>query len=280
MKILKHVERIVLDRKNESPTILATTLGVSRQYIYNILKKHGVSTKVNRFNFCRKYEVDIDFFKFINTPEKAYFLGWLYSDGYVSIKGGYFGIQLQEKDKLVLILLSRLLGSTRPLAYRVKDKSDSNRQNQWSLQIKRKEMVDDLVRLGLSNDKSAISFPDYLPEHLIRFFVRGFFDGDGNINVILKKNRVFDFSVSCVCCRPFAKGLIRCLAQMNIPVRIQSKSNSQKVIDVAIRYQKNMKKFLNWMYDGRLDLKLVRKYGKSCLIRNHTIRRKYYAKEN
>ena len=41
-----------------------------------------------------------DIFEVIDTPEKAYWLGFLYADGYVQTRGYMIALTLSSKDKL------------------------------------------------------------------------------------------------------------------------------------------------------------------------------------
>lgn len=50
---------------------------------YSIIKRNGVSKIPNK-----KYKVNEDYFKLIDNQDKAYWLGFLYADGYVRIHQG------------------------------------------------------------------------------------------------------------------------------------------------------------------------------------------------
>lgn len=121
-----------------------------------------------------------DFFDVIDTQEKAYFLGLMFADGYNFEARNRFHIQLQERDKLLLEKFNQFLGSDRPLQFRVQE--TERHQNQYGLYICSKQMSDALARLGCVQAKSLIlKFPtsDQVPDHLVRHFIRGYFDGDG-----------------------------------------------------------------------------------------------------
>ena len=56
---------------------------------------------MKRYNFDitrRKYQVNEFFFDEIDSEEKAYWLGFIYADGYVNTNGNKFGINLSLKD--------------------------------------------------------------------------------------------------------------------------------------------------------------------------------------
>ena len=63
--------------------------------------ENAVKLKVSKLGLKKsKYIYDVDYFKKIDTIEKAYWLGFIYADGYVSVgKQNYeFGIELQGSD--------------------------------------------------------------------------------------------------------------------------------------------------------------------------------------
>lgn len=65
----------------------------------------------------------------------------------------------------------------------------SARRSSHSLRIGNKVMYQDLVNLGVTPKKAKrISIPS-VPEQYFKFFVRGYFDGDGCINIYKPKNR-------------------------------------------------------------------------------------------
>ena len=77
--------------------------GCDPSTIKNIMKAYGVSGRTlseARRNYLN-YTINEDSFSKIDSPDKAYWLGVMYSDGYVS-KTKYtnkFGISVAERDK-------------------------------------------------------------------------------------------------------------------------------------------------------------------------------------
>lgn len=129
----------------------------------------------------KKYVVDENFFANIDTENKAYWLGFLYADGY---QDGYeIIIRLKVDDKEHLEKLKLDLNSSHPIRntkeigyFTKKLKIMSN------LRIGSKKICNQLSVLGCVKAKSCIIRLPNLPEYLVRHFVRGYFDGDGSIS--------------------------------------------------------------------------------------------------
>ena len=114
-------------------------------------------------------------FKKIDTEEKAYWLGFLYADGYVNIEKG-IELTLAEYDYDHLVKFRKFMGDESI------DISYKNSANAYRVCIHSKEIASDLVNLGCIQAKSLIlQFPseEQVPNHLINHFMRGYFDGDG-----------------------------------------------------------------------------------------------------
>lgn len=150
--------------------------------IYDILKRNGVKKIGNK-----KYQVNENFFSVIDTEEKAYWLGFLYADGYVRLKNGRSGqlkLKLSVKDREHIVIFNKSLSSN----YIIKDYTASVKygegrsvSNVSELSIYNTKLVKDLIDKGcVSNKTFIIRFPS-IDKSLQRHFVRGYFDGDGNI---------------------------------------------------------------------------------------------------
>ena len=81
--------------------------------IYDIIKRNGIKKVGNK-----KYQVDDNYFNLIDTEEKAYWLGFLYADGYVRMKdsrSGQLKLKLSSKDRDHIILFNKCLSSNYPI---------------------------------------------------------------------------------------------------------------------------------------------------------------------
>ncbi len=132
--------------------------------------------------------VNKDFFKKW-TPDMAYVLGFFAADGYMTInkRGGYFW-NIQITDKRLLEQIRKVIDSGHKISKR--DKS-GNRSATYRLQIGSKEMYNDLLHLGMHQGKTKVMVVPNVPKKLFGNFVRGYFDGDGNVWVgYVHKERV------------------------------------------------------------------------------------------
>ena len=168
-----------------------------RNRIYRMLKENCVMR--NDSEKSRKYSYNKDFFKVIDTEEKAYWLGFIYADGYIvnGIKGknnDSLGITLSNKDKEHIEKFKKSIDSNHPIRiYKSKYGSNSAR-----IIIQDEELVADLIELGVLRNKSLIlKFPttDVVDKSLIYHFIRGYFDGDGSFKKKGQKLNGYDFSV-------------------------------------------------------------------------------------
>jgi len=155
---------------------------VSKKYGFNIksmrklLKEAGVYR-----NEQPRYEADFDFFRTIDTEEKAYWLGFIYADG--CLKGKHtLSIAVNKKDRDMLEKFLASMKATYPIA--------TEKADQVRVTMTNPRLYNHLVNKGVTPRKTlTLLFPteDIVPSHLIHHFVRGYFDGDGCITYSGKK---------------------------------------------------------------------------------------------
>ncbi len=123
------------------------------------------------------------------SPEMAYVLGFFAADGsMIRNKRGAHFIEFTSTDRELLESIRRLLKSNHKISARERGQKW---QTAYRLQIGSKVMFDDLLQLGLTPRKSkTITFPE-IPSPYLSHFVRGYFDGDGNVtsSVYKRANR-------------------------------------------------------------------------------------------
>lgn len=92
---------------------LASKHRLSRGYILELWAKHGLKGKSRR-----KYAVDLDYFETIDSPDKAYFLGFIAADGCVRkpLHGPLvLSIRISSKDEELLVSFLKHLRSNIPI---------------------------------------------------------------------------------------------------------------------------------------------------------------------
>jgi predicted nucleic acid-binding protein len=206
--------------------------------ILSVLKRHNVPRR-DRSNQRRVYTINENYFDEVDTQEKSYFLGLLYADG------GYvrdsISISLQEKDAYLLQKMNDNIGSNKPLRYYT---------NNWDcryakLSISNKHLVSKLHDLGITPRKSfKIRFPK-LKSHLIKDFIRGFFDGDGCLCIQKKSNKGL---VTITSNESFCNDMKKIICEeikINCQVyKIKNKTSNR----VTISGNQQILKFCDWIY--------------------------------
>lgn len=169
-----------LKAKEEYINTNLTLREISKKYK---LCRHKFSKYLNSIgiNTKRKLNIKEDIFNIIDTEEKAYWLGFLYADGYVCFdknkKQYSVELGLKKSDFKHVFNFKNFLKTDKKIYY--KDKTNS-----YKIQINSKLLVKDLINKGCISKKSLILiFPskEQVPRNLLNHFIRGYFDGDGSI---------------------------------------------------------------------------------------------------
>lgn len=128
----------------------------------------------------RKYKLNEHYFDLIDTPEKAYWLGFIYADGYIDSERSCVKLETSANDIIVVKRLRRAVGSDAKIEFR----TDKRGIESCCLRLYSSHMIKSLESLGCIQNKSAvIRFPtdDIVPANLKWHFIRGYLDGDGSI---------------------------------------------------------------------------------------------------
>jgi hypothetical protein len=235
-------------------------IGVSRPTIRKILKENNIHIRDN--TEYRVYSVNENYFDIIDTPNKAYTLGFLYADGNVSKEKYNIQLSLQEGDKHILEQISQDMKSESPLVFKNFEKYNRNQQNQYSLVIHNKHLHSALSQWGIIPNKTHIlTYPNFLEENLHRHFIRGVLDGDGCIHPPHGKNEkiktvdicgTYNFCIG-------LKNIIESILNIHCSVIKTSPDPKRTTYRVTISGRLQVCKFLDWIYSDA-DLYLYRKY--------------------
>ena len=152
--------------------------GVTGRSVHDWRVKHGIARSAAH---RRRYTLDVDFFAKIDTEERAYALGLLATDGYITQARKQIFLALQARDEHILHDLARAMGSSAPVRDKIAGGFPGSGPQKYICFGSRK-MVSDLSRYGVVPAKSLILTYAKVPRKFERHYVRGLFDGDGSLH--------------------------------------------------------------------------------------------------
>ena len=151
----------------------------------NFIKKHNL--KVSTF---KDYYFNHKYFSKIDSRDKAYFLGWLFTDGYVN-EGktkGFGSIILNITDLEILKSLKKYTESEAPIneinnsEYRIRYGYKKKPKKSYTFNLTNPQFFQDCLSLGLTPRKTfTVQFPNKIPKIYYSDFLRGVFEGDGTV---------------------------------------------------------------------------------------------------
>lgn len=205
------------------------------------------------------------YFDIIDTPEKAYWLGLIYADGYNGdTKGWVLHLGLQKRDvnlleKLSMTLLGRIMLKEIP-AHTHKWKNHTiNGHGAYVFRIYSRHLSEALTRAGAHTAKSqTLRFPtpDQVPNHLLRHFMLGYFDGDGCLTSHERPPYRRRYTFSLISTREFCESFQGVLfKELGVKAILHKQL---KMTILVVNGNEKIEKTMNWMY-GDSSLWLERK---------------------
>lgn len=210
----------------------------------------------------RKYRLNESLFEDIDSEEKAYWLGFLFADGYNSEDKRTITLGLAEQDANHIQKFKTFLSCDCPI--RIATPRRPKEQPMHVLNVYSTKMSIDLCKHGCMQSKTfKICFPTFINKSLWKHFIRGYFDGDGWVGKYRSKNST-NCSISIVSNKRFLLQLQSILkSEIEINSQISKTFNGNRS-DVRCLYSggnNQVLKFLNWIYDGA-NIFLERKFLK------------------
>ena len=242
-KILSEEVLKVYNEERISLTKLAKRYSLDRETVTKWIKNNR-ELKIKKNG---AYNINSSVFENIDSEEKAYWLGFIYADGYISDDNS-FELSLKISDSNHLEKFKKFLNYDGKITLDTK-------VGRCRLMFRNKKIGGDLKNLGCIPRKSLVlKFPTkfQVPEYLLNHFIRGYFDGDGSINGI--KNSI---SISVLGTNDFlSKMLIN--FQLFSVLKVKNVKGSEKVFYFQISGS-NARKFLYTIYKNSI-VSLDRKY--------------------
>ena len=233
--------------------------------IRKTLNKNNIQRRSYSENNRRFYR-NSHYFDLIDSQNKAYILGLLYSDGCNYPKHNAITISLQEEDGYILDFIKNELEYEGPVRLnRLHDKCEKYK-NQSVLCINDPYMSKRLEKLGVVQAKSlCLKFPDFIRMKYISHFVRGYFDGDGCISITKSTEKP---KVSICGTFEFCNRLSEIIHSLNGKCSLQKpkQSESKNTFVLNIQGYNSVNNFMEWIYYDA-DFKMERKYQKYIQIK-------------
>ena len=158
-----------------------------QETIQTIVRRNGIARKSGHQNY-----INHDYFEIIDTPEKAYFLGLMLTDGNV-----HYDKRSENRQPSIQIALNG-----NDIAILEKFKSEISADNKISVYtndgrfecvfiVHSLKMAQDLERYAIVPRKTfSIQGMPNVPEVYMRDLIRGIFDGDGTVYILTKEQKL------------------------------------------------------------------------------------------
>jgi hypothetical protein len=232
---------------------------VSSTTISRIIKSNGIELT------NRRYDVNHNYFDNIDNEEKAYWLGFIYADGYIRERksGNSLEIKLSIKDVDHLNKFKKCIESNHLIkeSYsKVKYKGGISTSHMVHLAMYSTKLVNSVKSVGIHSRKTFTIGRPNIDDDLIPHFIRGYFDGDGSFSFNPEKyiNKTQIVSAS----DEFKKFIIDELSKNNIKINLYSE------IKLQIQNKMDNLKFYNYIYQNA-KIYLNRKKEKYEEFRRH-----------
>ena len=235
---------------------LGLELGFSERQIRGKINHMGLSK-------CRK--INDHYFDNIDTPLKAYFLGYIFADGWIIYNEKYrnyeFGMMLQSSDKYILEKINEELGGNNIISHSdpkmiIINDIITHRHHMDKLRVHSKNLVLGLMKNGINKNKTILPLTLEIDDKFFFDWLRGYIDGDG---CFYKSKKHYYLHITCAV-EDTLKILQNKLSCYNISTTIY-KENERKY-RLYCTSIKDMSILINKLYPTSDVFCLTRKYNK------------------
>ena len=220
-----------------------------------------IRTKAALLGYRKQYaDLFEDYFEKIDSDEKAYWLGFIYADGYIVANNTEIGIELSRCDETHLEKFLAAINAQKKIFHKEKYIKIANNKKMShvltsKIRVYSSKMRNDLIKNGISLNKTYSKTFPIVNRKYFYSFLRGYFDGDGCLYV--KNSNVV--SVTYTACHDECLKFIKsALHEDGIKSEIY-KETDKKYRLYILGGKTGMMKFLNKLYNDS-TVYLDRKY--------------------
>ena len=216
-----------------------------------------------------RYKCNYHMFDTIDTEEKAYWLGMLFADGYVYEPKHSVSLSLQSSDVDCLYSLQKFFETDTP----VHTYPRTNNTEMSELTIYNKHLYEQVVAKGCIPRKTGkVVFPKCVPSHLVRHFIRGYFDGNGWITHITRqyKTKHPDYTFGIASTKEMLCEIYKYLPtnkKRETPCMWRTKRCEAEVYHMTFGGNLQVIKILDYLYNNA-TVYLQRKHDRYLLLKN------------
>ena len=248
--------------------------GIHVQTIYTHFQKNNWTYNKDIQIRQDGYYVNDNYLDAIDSEDKAYFLGWMLSDG--NVCNNHLTLKLNYNDEYIIKEMFGKFSTGHTVTI---DK------NGRAMQVSSTKLINSLKSLGCVENKTVVGFnlPN-IPNDLFKHFVRGYFDGDGSIGIRSARPNQLQISI-CSVDNNFLNQLKNKLLEFNINSQIykenrsgislktptnESNINCKDMFRIVFPTHEERLKFYDFIY-SQCTIKLQRKYDKYTEYYQNTI---------
>lgn len=169
----KTKEYVLSQRGKKTSKKIAEEIGKTRGIITKIWYDHNLPEIKHKSYFFNE-----DYFEKINTPNKAYFVGFIAADGCIYNRNNnsqkWLALTINKKDIELIVALKNEIGLKKPMQH--------DNKNHVGIHVISDKLCDDLSKYNIIERKTWTFVPKNIPKEFRWDFMKGYFDGDGTIS--------------------------------------------------------------------------------------------------
>lgn len=272
-KFSEEVRQEIIQRYTDYETIasIAKSIGCSSWFVKDLIRKYGVPTRGTK---PRYPDLKHDYFSVIDSPEKAWILGFIATDGCVS--GRSLSWALKRADRYILEQIASIICPSVIVTNSFSSDKKMEPQPISRLSFYSKQLCDDLLQYGIHPNKTeTVQFWHGVSDSLCPHYLRGIIDGDGCLYTSGTRNHISLCSAS----KQFLLDVSQSIEKhTGIQHPYLGKRNNCKAWEIKYWKNDNVKKITQWLYQDD-SIGLIRK--KEIADRfSETVTRQYYDWKN
>lgn len=242
---IEEEKNIVQQYLNSVPLLtLQHVYNISYDRLKNLIKRYTDET-ISTSKRLNPQLIE-NYFEIIDSKEKAYWLGWLISDGAITNQPEKSKFQIEitikQEDEDILHLFEKDL--------QVQNKVYPSQEIYRRFSLGCKKMVEDLNKLGITQNKSFTVHIPTIDQELQSHLLRGIFDGDGGFTVYTRSTGQINRELS-FCGNEYVIQEVYNILLKNIPNLTNKKiENENNIKRVRWGAKKDINLIANYLYNN------------------------------